>query len=59
MRRRFRQVDVFGDEPGTGNPVAVGLDAEGLSDDDLRRVSERATLSPMSFVLPPPSSTPP
>lgn len=55
MRRRFRQVDVFGDEPGTGNPVAVVLDAEGLSDDDLRRFSVWTNLSECTFVLSPTS----
>lgn len=53
MHRRFRQVDVFGDAPGTGNPVAVVLDAEGLSDDDLRRFSVWTNLSECTFVLPP------
>lgn len=30
MRRRFVQVDVFGDGPYQGNPLAVVIDAEGL-----------------------------
>jgi predicted PhzF superfamily epimerase YddE/YHI9 len=29
--RGFRQVDVFAEEPYRGNPVAVVLDADGLS----------------------------
>lgn len=53
MQRRFRQVDVFGDTPGTGNPVAVVLDAEGLGDDELRRFSVWTNLSECTFVLPP------
>ncbi|WP_230114405.1 PhzF family phenazine biosynthesis protein [Microbacterium oxydans] len=53
MQRRFRQVDVFGETPGTGNPVAVVLDAEGLGDDDLRRFSAWTNLSECTFVLPP------
>ena len=44
---------MFGDTPGTGNPVAVVLDAEGLSDDDLRRFSVWTNLSECTFVLPP------
>lgn len=53
MQRGFRQVDVFGDTPGTGNPVAVVLDAEGVSDDELRRFSVWTNLSECTFVLPP------
>ena len=30
--RRYAQVDVFADRPGAGNPLAVVLDAEGLTD---------------------------
>jgi predicted PhzF superfamily epimerase YddE/YHI9 len=36
MNLRFRQVDVFGEDSCTGNPVAVVLDAEGLDDDVMR-----------------------
>ncbi len=46
-------MDVFGDTPGTGNPVAVVLDAEGVSDDELRRFSVWTNLSECTFVLPP------
>ncbi|WP_395638229.1 PhzF family phenazine biosynthesis protein [Pseudolysinimonas sp.] len=53
MRRPFRQIDVFGEEPGTGNPVAVVLEAAGLSDDDMRRFSRWTNLSECTFVLPP------
>ena len=53
MVRTFRQVDVFGEEPGTGNPVAVVLDAEGLDDEVLRRFSVWSNLSECTFVLPP------
>ncbi|MGP6175765.1 PhzF family phenazine biosynthesis protein [Microbacterium sp. A196] len=51
--RRFRQVDVFGEESCTGNPVAVVLDAEGLDDDALKRFSVWSNLSECTFVLPP------
>ena len=51
--REFRQVDVFGSDPFTGNPVAVVLDAEGLSDDQMRRFSVWSNLSECTFVLPP------
>ncbi|MBF6619854.1 MAG: PhzF family phenazine biosynthesis protein [Patulibacter sp.] len=53
MSRRFRQIDVFGEEPGTGNPVAVVLDAEGLDDAALRRFSVWSNLSECTFVLAP------
>lgn len=53
MLRRFRQVDVFGEQPGTGNPVAVVLDADGLSDEAMRRFSTWTNLSECTFVLPP------
>lgn len=51
--RPFRQIDVFGQEPGTGNPVAVVLDAEGIDDDEMRRFSSWTNLSECTFVLPP------
>ena len=51
--RRFHQVDVFGEEPGTGNPVAVVLDAEGLDEETMRRFSVWSNLSECTFVLPP------
>ena len=53
MSRRFRQVDVFGEESCTGNPVAVVLDAEGLDDAAMRRFSVCSNLSECTFVLPP------
>lgn len=53
MKRRFRQVDVFGEDPFTGNPVAVVLDAEGLDDEEMRRFSVWTNLSECTFVLPP------
>lgn len=56
MERRFRQIDVFGEDRCTGNPVAVVLDAEGLDDDALVRFSVWSNLSECTFVLP--STTP-
>jgi PhzF family phenazine biosynthesis protein len=53
MSREFRQVDVFGGDPCTGNPVAVLLDAEGLSEAAMRAFSVWSNLSECTFVLPP------
>lgn len=53
MSHSFRQVDVFGDDTCTGNPVAVVLDADGLDDETMRRFSVWSNLSECTFVLPP------
>lgn len=53
MSRRFSQVDVFGSRPCSGNPVAVVLDAEDLSDEEMRRFARWTNLSETTFVLPP------
>jgi PhzF family phenazine biosynthesis protein len=50
MRRNFRQVDVFGSGPYSGNPVAVVLDAAGIDDEELRRFSVWSNLSECTFV---------
>jgi PhzF family phenazine biosynthesis protein len=51
--RTFVQVDVFGAEPFSGNPVAVVIDAAGLSTEDMRRFARWTNLSETTFVLPP------
>ncbi|MGC5014555.1 PhzF family phenazine biosynthesis protein [Streptosporangium sp. DT93] len=53
MRRRFQQVDVFTATPYRGNPVAVVLDAEGLSAEEMLRFARWTNLSETTFVLPP------
>jgi PhzF family phenazine biosynthesis protein len=53
MKRRFRQVDVFGVDSYDGNPVAVILDSDGLTDDDMRAISAWTNLSECTFLLPP------
>lgn len=53
MRRAFQQVDVFGSEAYSGNPVAVVLDADGLRDEELQRFARWTNLSETTFVLPP------
>ena len=51
--RPFKQIDVFSDRPGNGNPVAVVLDAHDLSDRDMRRFAAWTNLSETTFLLPP------
>ncbi|AJY50645.1 PhzF family phenazine biosynthesis protein [Halomonas sp. KO116] len=53
MRRRFKQIDVFGEHRYTGNPVAVVLDAEGLSTEDMQNFTRWMHLSECAFLLPP------
>lgn len=55
MRRRFQQVDVFSPDPFLGNPLAVVLDAEGLSTDEMQQFSRWTNLSETTFLLPPTS----
>jgi PhzF family phenazine biosynthesis protein len=53
MLRPFRQVDVFTTIPYRGNPVAVVLDAAGLSDSSMQEFARWTNLSETTFVLPP------
>ncbi len=50
--RKFAQVDVFTAVPFKGNPVAVVLDAEGLSDAEMQTFANWTNLSETTFVLP-------
>jgi len=47
------QVDVFTIQAGLGNPLAVVLDGDGLSDADMARFARWTNLSETTFVLPP------
>jgi PhzF family phenazine biosynthesis protein len=49
----FAQVDVFGETPYLGNPVAVVLDADGLADADMAMIARWTNLSETTFVLSP------
>lgn len=49
----FKQVDVFSPANFGGNPVAVILDAEALSAEDMQRIARWTNLSETTFVLPP------
>ena len=53
MLRPFSQVDVFTATPYAGNPVAVVLDGEGLSTEEMQRFANWTNLSETTFVLPP------
>src|SRR3954469_25944092 len=53
MPRRFAQVDVFGSGPCSGNPVAVALEAGGMSTEEMQRFARWTNLSETTFVLPP------
>jgi PhzF family phenazine biosynthesis protein len=51
--RSFVQVDVFSAAPYRGNPLAVVLDGEGLSTEQMQRFANWTNLSETTFVLPP------
>jgi PhzF family phenazine biosynthesis protein len=56
MSRRYQTVDVFHDQPFSGNPLAVVFDAGDLSTDEMQRITRWLNLSETTFLLPP--STP-
>ncbi|MGD9774868.1 PhzF family phenazine biosynthesis protein [Diaphorobacter sp.] len=51
--RPFQQVDVFTATPYLGNPLAVVLDGEDLSTEEMQRLTNWTNLSEATFVLPP------
>jgi PhzF family phenazine biosynthesis protein len=53
MTRPFRQVDVFTGTPYLGNPLAVVHDADGLTDEQMKRFSSWTNLSETTFLLAP------
>jgi PhzF family phenazine biosynthesis protein len=53
VTRQLLQVDVFTDTPYLGNPVAVVLDADGLTDAQLQLFARWTNLSETTFVLAP------
>jgi len=53
MKRRYVTADVFTDEKFKGNPVAVVLDAEGLSTKQMQAIAAEFVYSETTFVLPP------
>jgi PhzF family phenazine biosynthesis protein len=53
MLRRFQQVDVFSPNPLFGNPLAVVLDSDGLSTEQMQQFTRWMNLSETTFLLPP------
>lgn len=53
MKVAFKQVDVFTSSAFNGNPLAVIMDAQGLSDSQLAAIARWTNLSETTFVLPP------
>lgn len=53
--RRFRLVDVFGSRPLAGNPLAVVVDTEGLTTDDMIEITRWLGFSETTFLGPPES----
>jgi PhzF family phenazine biosynthesis protein len=53
---QFRQVDVFGSGPLTGNPVAVVHDADDLDDERMQLFAQWTNLSETTFLLSPTSA---
>lgn len=51
--RPFTQVDVFTGEPYRGNPLAVVVDAEGLTAAQMQQFANWTNLSETTFLLPP------
>ncbi|ANW01424.1 PhzF family phenazine biosynthesis protein [Bradyrhizobium icense] len=53
MQRRYITVDVFTDRAFGGNPLAVVLDAGGLSTEQMQAIATEFNYSETTFVLPP------
>ncbi|NRG17886.1 PhzF family phenazine biosynthesis protein [Rhizobiales bacterium] len=52
MARRYALLDVFTNRALAGNPLAVVLDGEGLSDERMQAIAKEFNLSETVFVLP-------
>src|ERR1700712_416652 len=53
MKLQFTTVDVFTDRAFGGNPLAVVLDAEGLSTAQMQAIASEFNYAETTFVLPP------
>src|ERR1700712_4909257 len=56
MRLQFETVDVFTADRFSGNPLAVVLNAEGLSSEQMQSIAAEFNLAETTFVLPPQDS---
>jgi trans-2,3-dihydro-3-hydroxyanthranilate isomerase len=50
-RRRYVVVDVFAESKLAGNPLAVVLDCDGLSTEEMQAIARETNLSETTFVL--------
>jgi PhzF family phenazine biosynthesis protein len=55
--RRFVQCDVFSPIPTQGNGLAVVVDADGLSDEQMQKFAAWTNLAETTFLLPPADPT--
>lgn len=53
MDRRFQLIDVFHEGQFSGNPLAVVLDAEDLTTEQMQKITRWLNLSETTFLLPP------
>jgi len=53
VQRGYLELDVFSTGPLSGNPLAVVLDATGLSTDEMQRFANWTNFSETTFLLPP------
>lgn len=53
MRHRFQFVDVFSEQSFSGNPLPVFLDADGMSTEEMQKITRWMNLSETAFLLPP------
>lgn len=53
MVRQFHMVDVFSSVPFGGNPLAVVVDADDMSSDEMQTITRWMNLSETAFLLPP------
>lgn len=53
MQHPFHMVDVFSPVPYGGNPLAVVLDADGMSTDEMQTITRWLNLSETAFLSPP------
>ncbi len=52
MRRRYVTIDVFTERVFGGNPLAVVLDAQGLTSSQMQSIANEFNYSETTFVLP-------